>query len=806
MIPTLHLPASNKKILKNLHQTKPKYVYKRVCQGLNKTVGYGEPSTSGIGSNNTFKKPNPQERDQEIKIRDNTDKINRNTSMQTERTSSTDERRVPHRLQKEVKPSPTETTSKINLELEENEELLHLSTLCKELSSESLKTFIKLKHKLKDESYDDNSKYSHEFKSLIHKMYYANPQCYEVMQDMLNLPPKSALKSFEPLSDKGLRSIAMQCLRAKLNLIVPIQTCGMLCFSIVKIMPYVDYDYEWDIVNGVNKQAVPYRFAIIAMAQGISADWHQIVSVYFLHDYSLTTLQTYRSWADEVMFSLKNIGIDIIAVVTSTDDFFIKAYSIRESSILHLSSNKYFFIQNYKKVWHIFDPRHLLLCLYEQLQDNMFVFNENCTADWKHVKELYSHDKDWFTDRSCTIPPESSQLDKLDSATEILLRRTTAAGILAFVEMEILSEKARHTANFLKTLSESFDFVYPNAIGRDMPISTVKKKRVKKLKRSQKKEKNVKTSIMDKKMQFLKTLKYCPKSDEITDDTVIKCLVSSFQSISSIIEETKILAETPLLNVSEIISKFNLNPLIEFIDMITLKNTKLVTSELLLESLYDSLIQNGCQTEIKTFIEYADRLIKLEAFNREKTEMSLVMMDHRRYISDYSVFGDNAGNMLMYVATYLLEIMNQQCSNIFSTRIKLLNSSVHYENQGAGFKDTIIIPDDEFLELVIKMDTVFVHYWKIAMLSGKWFATLKNETSKAIADVRLCYSRDTATQNLIGELFIHLRIYHVLKYNQSMYRKDNLHEFVVNRLEGYKMDRKKVQLPSLECYRNPEYT
>lgn len=643
-------------------------------------------------------------------------------------------------------------------EIDANDELIHPSSPCNTITNKALDSFTKLYLKFKDNT-ESSKIYSDQYKLKILQLYYGNSQAYEILQSTLGLPPISTLPSFIPSTPDGINETCLNSLKAKIGLMSLNQKYGTLCVRIMKIKPYVHYDYKLDSVTGIcagSNVCAPAQYSLVAMVRGMTTDWHEIVSIYLL--VTLDMLKEFNTWIDKLIKKLTEIGINIKAVVTSTHDFFINAFALRD-----MHEMKPFFNVNDKKVYHVYDPLHSMLLLCHELKNDMVIYQR---AKWDHISKFYEQDS---TRRfplahglPCTINKNDLEQNKLKAAAQIL-SLNTAAGMSTFIDLGILDKNAMATAEFIVRINKIFTLLYPNAF--------------------QPEHKHMLTQaqadhLWHKNISFLRCVntRYSNTHGSEVKSKVnfIKCFITSMKSV------LLIQAESSLKEHATVLTQYlNQDPLVQFIDKINFKtvNNKYPTINEFFNIFKDNLIVNNFQkieskeniTRMDNFIENANKIIELQNCFEEPVNKTLHKRSFEDYREDYSQLECDDANSIYYVATYLLDKMYQKYKNLVSTRIKFMNSSVYYENREDGLSGSIIIPDNDFLQFVLNMDVVFFNHCKKAMASAKLF----EELMKQMGNLTVTVSMEKGPLEYILGLFVDMRIYHTIKYNNDLYERGN---------------------------------
>lgn len=152
---------------------------------------------------------------------------------------------------------------------------------------------------------------------------------------------------------------------------------------------------------------------------------------------------------------------------------------------------------------------------------------------------------------------------------------------------------------------------------------------------------------------------------------------------------------------------------------------------------------------------------------------------------DYTEIDHEDASSMFFVATYLLDKMDKKYKNAVSSRMISMSSRVHYENRKtgkAGICGSLIIPNNDFLEFVNNMDSVFAICCKEAIASGSFYVGMMKKINKFVVKSPI---HKTPLEYVKG-LFIKLRIYHTIKYNNYVYETDDgdPQEFIIEKLRS----------------------
>lgn len=306
-----------------------------------------------------------------------------------------------------------------------------------------------------------NGHYTNEMKEFSLRLFLKSSSMYEELRKYFRLPTRQTLMNdiSRMPCESGLNKVILQAMKANAQQYTdPKKKYCTLALDEMALKKHLQYDKKRDGVVGYtdfNTEAkIVASHSLTLMAQGLFEDWKQPIGYYFV----AATCE-----ADNIVDIIRNavsalIDAGYIPVATISDQ---GATLHKARDILVESADNPFFVVDDHIIWYLFDIPHLLKNMRNCLLNNC-VEADNNTISWNYIRDLYEADKLNHPSRNAPkltqkhINPINRQKMKVRFAAEVL-SATVANQMNRYVSEGILSENARHTADFIKKFDSLFD-------------------------------------------------------------------------------------------------------------------------------------------------------------------------------------------------------------------------------------------------------------------------------------------------------------------------------------------------------------
>ena len=285
---------------------------------------------------------------------------------------------------------------------------------------------------------------------------FTSPEAYKVLADVFSWPSVSTLKGtmHSVGTCPGFSETILEALKQKMTGDRSGKLC-VLAFDDVKLKEEAVYNIEQDIIEGLEdfggmRTRYFANHATVFAVRGILTPWKQVLG-YVLSSGPLKE-EILKYLLLKCLDKLTNAGLDVKAIVCDQDGNHIKTmgeFGITEDST--------YFMHNSKKIFVVYDPRHLLKSIRNDFKRTGFRQEGKCIY-WGHIQEFYkvqlACDKSLrlaphLSDRHIDFPPSPSIPVKLATAVFIY---GIAAGISCMTRLGRLTDHAEggeETAQFI---------------------------------------------------------------------------------------------------------------------------------------------------------------------------------------------------------------------------------------------------------------------------------------------------------------------------------------------------------------------
>ncbi|KAJ8712023.1 hypothetical protein PYW07_004865 [Mythimna separata] len=310
----------------------------------------------------------------------------------------------------------------------------------------------------------DGWKYTDEFKFFALKLYCSSPKTYKTMQSLLCLPRISTLYRFFIPSSSNVCENLIIALKIKVDSMTAEQKECAVCIGTLDVKQNLYYDVKNDQVIGFHdvdgtQRLEPASTALVVMVRGLYHNWKQALSCSFLAPHQ--DYEDVRAYVLKIISKMFEIGLTVRVLISDVETDFIGLTKAKKIT----SKAPFFHVNNYK-VYHLYDPVHLVKNVRDYFTTNNFYFNGKI-AKWEHITESYDYERN----KPLRLAPQlsayhiihthlQSEKDKVVLAAQVFSAQTAAA-LAAHRELRVLDEPVDGTVEWLllmNTLCNTLNF------------------------------------------------------------------------------------------------------------------------------------------------------------------------------------------------------------------------------------------------------------------------------------------------------------------------------------------------------------
>lgn len=318
----------------------------------------------------------------------------------------------------------------------------------------------------------ENKKYTFAYKLFCLSIYYVNPQAYRLISQDFYLPPiKNLLKINLPMSTK-INEAVMAAFKIKVSNMTEAQKYCSVAVNLMKLKYNLFYSEKQDKIVGFHEidglqTPIPVRYAVVLVARGILVNWTQPIG-YALSSATICSenREEISKWIDTVLTTLLDIGLTVKTFVCTT-----KSKLLGEAGIRAVSVDKPYFTINDKKIYYIYDFPHMFRELRNYFMTHDFQFpavgdfpeETKRVAKFDDVKEFYERDKirklpiaTNLTDNHINPPAKEKRDTRL--AAELLDKRV-AVGMNTFINFKVMHDNAKDTVEFVMMMNDLYEIL-----------------------------------------------------------------------------------------------------------------------------------------------------------------------------------------------------------------------------------------------------------------------------------------------------------------------------------------------------------
>lgn len=371
----------------------------------------------------------------------------------------------------ELKNSKNELRKKEEIIHKKNEQIDMLSSknesyYINEIKNKLSDEFVDLfENQLKNQTRPDKGRrYSQEIKQFALSIYYLSPAAFEHLRPILILPSYPVLMRYTQNwpSKPGLNLAYFKTLAMRLSQLPDIAKHCTICIDEMSIKKCLRYDpYDGEIIgledNGSKKENKLAQYALVVMAHGISHNWKQPLGYVFTQ--KPCSAKNVKHLLVDAVRNLLNEGITPHAVITDQGSNFISLFKS-----LGLTTSKTTFSIEGHTLCYIFDPPHLIKSVRNNLMKHDFYFGEpeeQKVAKWEVLKDFYEyHNKGNFRMvhklKKEHVYPDGFQKMRVKLATQVF-SKTCAAALKTYYS---ISNGKHNEINTTATFFEMWDGIF----------------------------------------------------------------------------------------------------------------------------------------------------------------------------------------------------------------------------------------------------------------------------------------------------------------------------------------------------------
>lgn len=626
-------------------------------------------------------------------------------------------------------------------------------------------------------------RYSKEFKFECLSIYFAGPGVYKkYLMSKYSLPsPNTLLKEIRAVKiEPGLDNPEFFILlKKKVDSFQPQDKYCVLCFDEMSIKANLFYernkDYIIGLAMGVTGEKIfkPSLTSTVFMVRGIYSKWKQPIAYFLCHTSCSANLL--HELLNEAVQKLKNVGLNVCAVTCD-----MGSNNIKLSNILKISpDNTGFYLEN-QNLFFIFDVPHIIKAMRNMLMTYDFYVNSK-KISWKYIKDFYELDQKFpvkaahkLTDSH--IYPTSFQKMKVKLATQVF-SYSVYVGMTFYIRFGSLPAEATETAEFVNRIDQLFDILNSS--------QTFASKKY-----------NAAFEANSFQLEFLMDCLSLFKSLEIRDKNNMnvtkktKFIKSLIISINSIIKLFDYLREsagfdyilTRRLNQDCLENHFGkirsengncINPTpIQFVR--TFRKFQCV-----------NLLNSGTENSEADFDQMLLTLPDCKQDSVPQDKDKVPEQTDPLNSMDYSKNEKLQKNFIRYVCGYLLNKALKVhscdiCNKYSKDHDELDDSSFYcflkaYENANKDTFGNLQMPNDEFVELICKIEQIFQENFEI-------FSTKSNICNKLLnISNHLSFSHPCKyfPKEFVLRLYLRVRIYYTLKTINGNFKNINKNKLII---------------------------
>ncbi len=515
----------------------------------------------------------------------------------------------------------------------------------------------------------------------------------------------------------GLTTAALNVIEAKVKCMNDASTLCSISMDEISLKTSLLYDPAKDQVVGVEDLGDGKRSerlaasAVVFMAREITGNWKQPLGYYLV--YEACPSDVLKEKLTQIIDQVTAIGLKVHAVISDLGSNFQKLLKD-----LKISPTKPWFMHKGRKIFHIFDPPHLIKAARNNLLNYDFHFG-NKVACWDHILMMYEKDKSLQI--RCCPKLSDSHINltgftkmKVKYATQIL-SHSVSSTILTYVSVNALPATAAGTAELISNFDKIFDCLNSSSINNP------------KCHRRAISENSIHHEFLTDMLKFILSIKVVNRTTQEDVTNKLKCLKGLCLTINSVLSLWSVLKEEESLDFL-LTRRLNQDPLENFFGTIRQQGgnsdtpTPLQFTRAFKKLFFDHfqiLPSGNCSEDFDSMLtgmnnQKDDNIPKEQNGQPESAMFEVDVKDYKTCLEG-NLIGMNA---ITYVSGYLLkkcfskhscdictqELVNKQLTN----SAQLLCLFKGYEESKEKPFGGLITPSEKFVSYVTSLEATFV--------------------------------------------------------------------------------------------------
>lgn len=599
-------------------------------------------------------------------------------------------------------------------------------------------------------------------------LYLANPRTYSVLRSSLSLPSEKVLRQTNPEIDTVMSYRVIMNLKAKMDSFKPTDRYCTVCLKKMPLKRFLFYHINRDKVIGfrnINGDEImePATEVYVLMARGLNAKWEQPLAYCFLGENDVTS--NIDSWLCSVLDTLIGMGFDVVALVIDHEDL----YDHFRSQI-NSFTQPYIHINSQIKIYCIFDLPQLIISLRNTLMIHKLQFQDDdgslVIADWGVIETLCSKNDENNAGilvsklTNSHIRPNESEKKELKYAAEVFSKSVAEALDMEYKMRVEYDSRIRGTQKLMALVNDVFDILNSSAHNHHNKC------------------KNAFTGepyqmrAIRKFMEFLTNVK--PLNDFDAGDTSFNCIYGLRISIMSF---SIILRDLLPKGINSLVThRFNLNGIDKFFDFVRQKSKSEKPTAVQFYKYFRKKYMVDLMKHPKT-PNPADNLLKFLNridIKKQMTRSKMKSEDFKKTIEVHTVdyrFEMPQLNSFNYMCWYLLK----KCYEVHDPlKCDQLSRLLHDNVIGINWKfynwDKYFKPPDIFIDFIKRLDEKLDKHFGNRLEVGLGTGILL-----VLKDLRCGLLCPCFPINYLRRLFVRLRIFNIIRYNNKRLSEDSFH-------------------------------
>lgn len=646
--------------------------------------------------------------------------------------------------------------------------------LCDKFLTKPLAEIVKAQTKLK--FHGKGNRYSPKYKQFCIHLYYTSPQAYKLLEEALCLPNATTLARHSlPISTEVSEHL-ITTLKAKVNNMTNSEKVCSVVVDAISLKTSLFYNINLDKIIGlqeVNGLQTPVlaKKALVVIIRGMFGNWQQPIGFALLGESKNS--DDISNWIEQLLEKLIDVGLDIRTFVSDLGSDLLGEQKRNMVS----TERPYFFIKN-RKIFCIIDALHLLKSLRNHLMSIDFYFHGS-VAKYEHILQFYESEKNKILRLApklteSHIKPTIFEKIQVRFATE-LLSHTVATAISCYIDFQAIHESAKDTVKFIKLINDLFDILNSSTVHSTCEYQQAFCGSVTQI------------TFMNEMLQFFKTLRLI-NSTTGRDVTSTAKFITGYQititSILQLFDDLRVEGYNNLLT-----RRLNQDVTDIFFGQVRNKRKKPTSRQFVSafrKIFFSNIIKPGKQgkgsgdlSQLLVNTEKLGFMLNSEAEENvrieEETEINTEPSTPSISSADYCKIELPEDYRLRYISSYVFNKCTRLHEDCQMLKASLLpddkTETVNMDVDGLANNDAFelrFIPPEDFINFVEEMERHYQSFFNNFYMNCK-IAKSIFESMKQIMYSPPC---PCFPINYAKKLFIRIRIYITVKYNNEEFSKN----------------------------------